>query len=428
MTLSLKEFQKFDPYEPISVSSYINSLNEQLRNCEARLIGETGQISMSRNGHVYFSLKDPQDQSVIRCVIWNSNYKLCGIELKEGMEIIIFGHPDIYPSSGNLTFKVQTVELVGEGILKEQYEKLKRKLELEGIFSAERKRQVPEYVQRVGVITSLQGAVIHDFTSNLRRFGSKIEAIDSNVEGQRAIRDLLQSIQSFRKRSIDVLVIIRGGGSLESLMAFNNEMLVREIVQFPVPVVVGIGHHKDVPLIALAADVMVSTPTAAANLLSESWQRGRMNLEKCEKLILRGFNVTLSETRQNLNQLLMTFSGRLQKLLDRYRNIRSQLRLNIVRIHHSVLTERKSLKNNSIQIIKGHTGLLSRLNSQLEALEKNISLNDPIRQLKLGYSIAWHRGRILRSIKSLKLEDVFDLQVFDGIVSSKVTNLKKTKK
>ena len=123
------------------------------------------------------------------------------------------------------------------------------------------------------MITSKQGAVIHDFLNNIGKFGFDIKMIDSRVEGQGAVEDLLAAIQTFRKKDIDVLVIIRGGGSMESLMPFNNELLVREVVGFPVPVLVGIGHDKDMPLVALAADRSESTPTAVANLLNESWER-----------------------------------------------------------------------------------------------------------------------------------------------------------
>jgi len=201
---------------------------------------------MSSRGHVYFSLKDEKDGALINCIIWKSRYAVYGVELKEGVKIIASGYPEIYAPSGRISFIAETIELAGEGALKKAYEKLKKKLAAEGLFEEERKRPLPKYPEKIGVVTSRQGAVLADFLNNLGKFGFKIKMIDSRVEGQLAVADLLLSIKSFQKQDIDALVIIRGGGSLESHLAFNNEMLVRAIADFPVPVIAGIGHHTRV--------------------------------------------------------------------------------------------------------------------------------------------------------------------------------------
>ncbi len=275
-----------------SVSQFIEILNVFFRKEDVRITGEICELKRAASGHVYFTIKDKSagengGSAVLDSIIWKRNYEMCGVALEVGMEVVLTGHPNIYPPSGRLSFVADMIELVGEGALKKAYEALKKKLEAEGVFALERKRALSDLPQRIGVITSLKGAVIHDFENNLGKFGFKISVCDSRVEGQAAVKDLLARVATMRalaetgtndddgrggKFGLDALVIIRGGGSLESLQAFNNEALVRAIVDFPVPVVAGIGHDQDVPLVALAADYMSSTPTATAHLINRSWE------------------------------------------------------------------------------------------------------------------------------------------------------------
>src|SRR3989344_6811079 len=245
--------------QPFSVSAYLDLLNIQLSEHEARIQGEISSVDI-RERVVYFSIKDSIDGSVMSCLIWKRNYDFSGIEFEPGMEVILEGVPDIYKLSGRLSFKTSSVELVGEGALKKAYDKLKNKLNSEGLFLKERKKEIPELAGKIGLITSETGAVIHDFLTNLGRYGFNIRFMDSRVEGQPAVRELISAVDYFYDKDIDVLVIIRGGGSLESLQAFNNETLVRKISDFNKPVICGIGHEKDVPLASLVADKMVSTP------------------------------------------------------------------------------------------------------------------------------------------------------------------------
>ena len=264
--------------KPFSVSEYLDFVNQKIGVLHSRIQGEISSVDI-RERVIYFSLKDLEDGSVISCLMWKGYYERSGIEFEVGMEIILEGVPDIYKPSGRLSFKASLAELVGEGALKKAYDKLKKKLDSEGLFLEERKREIPDLVQKIGLITSETGAVIHDFTSNLGKFGFKIKFRDSRVEGQAAVHDLISAIDYFSDKNIDVLVIIRGGGSLESLQAFNNEMLVRKIANFNKPVICGIGHEKDVPLASLAADKMVSTPTAVTQGLNKSWQEAIHRLE-----------------------------------------------------------------------------------------------------------------------------------------------------
>ncbi|HUC01885.1 MAG TPA: exodeoxyribonuclease VII large subunit [Candidatus Paceibacterota bacterium] len=371
-----------------TIAEYIEILNVFFKAQSARIVGEICELKRAASGHVYFSIKDKEKPGTLDAIIWARNYQLCGIALEVGMEVILNGHPNVYPNSGRLSFVADTVELVGEGALKKAYDELRRKLEAEGAFAPERKRPLPEYPQRIGVITSLKGAVIHDFENNLGKFGFAVNVIDSRVEGAQAARPLLAAINAMREivedegsrgTGIEALVIIRGGGSLESLQAFNNEALVRAVMDFPVPVIAGIGHDQDVPLMALAADHMVSTPTAAAHLLSRSWEEAYAKVRE--------------------------FAG----LLNRFP-------LELQRVE-SALTNTWD-------------GLCNMFERSLESAKATVALgaqavkhNDPARQLSLGYSIARRNGKVVRSTAGLSPGDALALTVADGTIDSSITNI-----
>lgn len=364
-----------------SISEYVELLNIGLKRSKAKIIGEVSEVSFGPTGHVYFSLKDEKNGDMIKCICWKSKYVLFGIKLEEGSKIIATGYPEIYPLSGRLSFISDVIEYAGEGTLQKEYEKLKKKLTEEGIFAKERKREIPEYVRRVGIITSKQGAVLADFLSNLGKYGFKIKLIDSRVEGQGAVEDLISAIKTFKKQDIEALVIMRGGGSLESMMAFNNELLVREVVNFKVPVIAAIGHHKDEPLVALAADLAVSTPSIAATTLTEPWRRVDLLVETALKVSL-----------QKLDSIIQ--SGKI------------------------------TLENSLKDLIFGFKALLSKISQQLDNSGKIIYSNNPERQLKLGYSIARCKGRIIRKLRDTAIGENIDLKVSDGTIITETINFK----
>jgi exodeoxyribonuclease VII large subunit len=366
------------------VAEFIEILNTFFKRQEARITGEVCEFKRAFSGHAYFTLKDKKDGAVLDCIVWNRNYDLSGVKLEVGMEVILSGHPSIYPASGRLSFVADTVELVGEGALKKAYDALKKKLEAEGLFAPERKRALPDFVRKIGIVTSLKGAVIHDFENNLGKFGFMISVCDSRVEGQQAVKPILAALRTLAKTDIEALVVIRGGGSLESLQAFNNEAVVRAIVNFPVPVIAGIGHDQDVPLAALAADFMVSTPTAAAHLLGRSWEEAFAKAERLVSIFIR--------FEEALKRAYQTFDGALFSVLDRI--------------------------SNRLALIK----------EQLNYAERAIVLNDPARQLKLGYAIVRQNGKILKSVHDVSKGDDIETQLNDGIVQSVVEKINNQKK
>ncbi len=381
--------------ETLTVSQYLDRINAKLKTESARIIGEVTGLKLHQNGHYYFSLLDKEDQSKIDCVIWRSNYKLFGVELKDGIEVTASVTPNIYKLNGRISFIVSSIELVGEGALKIAYEKLKKKLELEGLFAEERKREIPNYPQKIGVITSKSGAVINDFLTNIGKFGYEIYFVDSKVEGADAIKDLLSAVSTLKTKDIDVLVVMRGGGSLESFQAFNNEVLVREVATFPVPVITGIGHDKDLPLVSFVSDKNVSTPTAVANLLNSSWRDALSLVKLSEEKILSSFASSLSEKKFFIEN-------------------------SVVRMERGIKMVSDDLKRSTEAIFRGFTLLLENTGEFLKQSGKTLELLNPTRQLAQGYSIIKYKGKVLKSKKNVKKGDELELLVSDGIINSQI--------
>lgn len=387
--------------KPYTISRYLNFLNMEFKKYKARVQGEVSSLNI-KDTYLFFSLKDKNDESVLSCFMWRRNYDLCGISLEIGMEVIIDGFPEIYAPFGRLNFRVSILELVGEGELKKAYDKLKQKLEREGLFAIEKKKPIPEFPQKIGLITSESGAVIHDFLNNLGKYGYRITFVNSRVEGQIAVHSLFSAIEYFNGKNINVLVIIRGGGSLESLQAFNNEALVRKIADFKAPVICGIGHDKDVPLASLAADKAVSTPTAVATILNRSWERIINDIFSTGKDVVYKYQRTLDETTHRVESfpgdLIRFFKGILQHAKEAIS-----------------LFSRYLLDNFAVE--------LENNNKMIDDKKKQLEIFDPARQLKLGFSITYFSGKVVKTVKQVKVEENIDIKIADGNINSIVKNI-----
>lgn len=380
--------------EIISVSQYLDKLNNTLKGERAKIVGEVSGVQMYEGrSYLYFSIKDSKDSSTVKCFMWKRDFALSGVTLRDGVEVIITAYPNIYKPNGGLTMQVEVIELVGEGALQIAYEKLKKKLELEGLFAESKKREIPEYPHRIGVITSRSGAVINDFLTNIGKFGFEIIFVDSKVEGQDAIKDLLGAVNTLKNKDLDVLVIMRGGGSLESFQAFNNELLVRAVADFPVPVLTGIGHDKDAPLVSMVSDKNVSTPTAVANLLNSTWN---------DALSL----VTLGEER-----IFSKFSSLLRDKMFFIEN-------SVVRMESGLKNVSNSVEKMGENILRGFSDLLENTLDFLTQSQKTLELLNPERQLAQGYSIVRHKGKVLKSKKDVKGGEELDIIVSDGIIKT----------
>lgn len=451
--------------DALSVSSYITRLNRSLSAQGGRVKGEVTSVKVYPKT-VYFDIKD--DVAVLGCMMWLNSYHTNGIELKAGDEIIVTGVPNVYPASGKMSFMANTIEYAGEGALKQAYDRLKKQLEAEGLLSADRKRSMPEFPRKIGLITSMRGVVIQDFSTNLSRHGFKIKTIDSRVEGKDAIHDLLASISTMRKQDIDVLVIIRGGGSLESLQAFNTESIVRAIANFKVPVITGIGHDVDETLSQLVADIGVSTPTAVAEVFNAPWDGLNEALSLHENKILghfrsalrsrsqrisadtnnifRTYERQLSDTKNRINTTSTKLTRAFHSLSRRVRNanaallrvvgiMRTNMKIKVAYLRRApnkiaanyranLNTVNDHMTNDATIIIRKQRKAQQDSAKSIQAFERSIKNNDPTRNIKLGYSISYIGGKIARNIADLSPGQVVTTRLIDGEFTSEIKELK----
>lgn len=410
---------------PISVSAFVSILNTKLKSFRARIVGEVCELVQADSGHVYFTLKDKQEDCIIKCIVWKPNYNIQGVQLQNGLEVILGGSPQVYSVKGRLSFVADTIELVGEGQLKAAYDALKQRLSEEGIFSDVRKKIIQPFPQKIGIITSRQGAVIHDFTSNLGKWGFHLTFCDSRVEGKEALTDLINSIRTMANQDVDVLVLMRGGGPMQSLVAFDNEALVREIIKFPVPVLAAIGHHRDIPLAALAADVQVSTPTAAANFVNRSWEEADKNLIKFTTRITSAYQEVIHNNKNRLNTLQSFVVKRFSEIQNRFEALRMDFRTRLGELLSQINFKSQILEEFLRDIMRRFSFLCKNYTDKTRAFERIIESNNPMRQLKLGFSIVQYKKKVLKSISKVVAGDEVNILMADGRLLSKIQQVVK---
>ncbi len=252
---------------PISVSQAIGAAKRTVNAMGSLMVA--GEVSgfrgpNARSGHCYFQVKD--DESSMDVIVWRSTYANLTTKFRDGMSVVLTGSFDVYVGTGRLSFIARKVELAGEGLLRQQVDALARKLEAEGLMAPERKRPIPAFCMRVGVVTSLSGSVIEDVKRTLRRRNPlvQIDVAGCSVQGPNAPAEIIRALAVAAAAKPEAILLVRGGGSFEDLMTFNDESLARAVAACPVPVVTGIGHEPDVLICDMVADRRASTPTAAA--------------------------------------------------------------------------------------------------------------------------------------------------------------------
>ncbi len=406
-----------------SVSDFLERINDLLSAERCFVSGEVSEWKAYPSG-IYFSVKDKEDGSVLRCYMHPSIFRNAGLLVEIGMEVKLGGSPAIYTPTGQFNFRATSIELVGEGALKKAYELLLKKLQEEGLFA--RKRAIPERIEKVGIISSKGGVVIQDFRKNLLPLGFKLYFADSRVEGAQAVPELVRAITRLNLvKDLDVIVIMRGGGSLESMQAFNNELVCREIFASKIPVIAGIGHDVDVPIATMVADASVSTPTAAAHFMNQSWESFRRIVEDHEREILNSFDDALSEYRARIDRATGGMVSGLRHIFLLFADLEKRFIRNA-----GTLGERIRALEDQIE------GVLSRAfdrieygiraaSSDVSRVEQILSFADPTRNLRLGYSIVFRSdGRVVKGITGLKKGEVLRSQFAEGEVTSEIISLK----
>lgn len=407
--------------QKVTVSEYLEYLNLVLaKTADVKVVGEVSGGKMYPSGF-YFTLKDKQNESALSCYLPTYTYRGLGIPLLDGMEVSVEGSPRVVKRNGRFQFTVENLELVGEGALKKAYDALKAKFEAEGLFA--RKRELPEFTKSIGVVTSRAGAVIHDFKNNLAKLGFKIYLKDVRVEGAQAVTQIISAIKFFNTQKIapDVLVIMRGGGSLEDLQAFNSEEVVRAVFASKIPTIVAIGHDKDVPLAELSADIMVSTPTAASHAVNATWNRLQEELPRMQSGLVYGYIEVIAETKAKYVLATSSLNNWCKRLSQSYKRLQEILQSQLSRYIEWIQEQQQEILGQMSRIGQmqevGYKHVLVRVASATGFL----SQVNPERQLRLGYAIVKSGGgALVRKLADVAGGDELNIQVSDGIIHSKV--------
>ncbi len=402
-----------------SVGDFLGALNMLMAAHfqHVRVRGEVVDYRRNHTGHAYFHIKDAT--GVMRVTVFRNAYELSGVELADGMEVIVTGRPQHHAQYG-FSFIGETVELAGEGALKKAYDALKEKCAKEGLFAPERKRPIPDFATRIGLITSRDGAAIGDFMTNLGAHGLHIRFVHSAVEGQHAIHELIGAIRMMhalaQRGDIDVLVVTRGGGSLESLQAFNNEKIVRALATFPVPVIAGIGHERDETLTTLVADVGVSTPTAAAKALCVSWTQARTHVRQRQYDLFNAYDTVLTNTRNHITHAATALTQRFSDVLARYTRVQQRFVQCIFVYAQAIRARREHIVRVAKYLCTAQKQLLRRAHAHIVTIEKMLMMHNPQRLLARGYAIVRGQRGVVRHVADVYSGEELNVQLSDGTI------------
>ena len=402
------------------------------------------------SGHWYFSIKD--SNSVLSCTMFRMQNSNLRFKPKEGDQVIMQGKLSIYAKSGRYQLIASKMELAGFGELMRKYELLKNKLDSEGLFKKKLTEDIPEIVNRVGVVTSQHGAAIKDVISTIKRRSPHVNVVISpcKVQGDGSAQSVLKSLKDIKlhneKNKYDAVIICRGGGSIEDLWCFNDEQLCRYIADYPIPVISGVGHETDFTLTDFVSNLRAATPTAAAEIVSEG--ASKLNdyfLHLKDRLLRETSNLVLG-AQENLNTLRRLLRSPRQRLEEQYQKldavadrliINTKLSLNAKKSLQQILETKinslsplVSITNKKNQIINFKKEICERQDATIikkTALlklihEKLIALN-PSEILNRGYSITFdENGKPIANAKDINQGDVITTQLAKGKVKSKVTN------
>jgi len=407
----------------LSVSEFIKSLNEVLGSQRVIVQGETSKLSFYPYG-VYFNLKDKEKQAVLPCFIWSDRVNYLGFELKEGMEIQVEGFPRIYEAKGSFHFQVERINLVGEGALKQAFEALKKKLDKEGLFNVENKKSVPRFCQTIGLITSQYGkGAKPDFLKHLGNFGFQIYFYDVRVEGIYATEEIVNAIRWFNENlpKLDVLVITRGGGSWESLQAFNSESVARAIFASKIPIISGVGHESDVTIADLVADIRASTPTHAAKILSDPWKMAKTELREFYIAMNSNLNKVIKEKKQALvfykKNIEMNFNRILKVKRDKLKIFNLQLSAG-----SKIQLIKQSLGQKLINLNNDFDRYLKIIYNSIEAQKRKLEMANPELKLRQGYSLTFNLNsrKLIKSAQEIQEGDKLETKFYKGVSISRV--------
>ena len=414
-----------DEYLSVSqINAYIKKGLESDRNLQNIFVrGEISNYINHRSGHSYFTLKDEKSQ--IPAVMFSGRKHSLKFSPKNGMRVIIKGDINVYEKTGKYQLSAKTMTEDGVGNLYVAFEQLKRKLAAEGLFDKEHKKEIPKYPKRIGVATAATGAAIRDIIKTIRTRYPYCEILlfPTLVQGERAAQDIVRQIRHAQQFDIDTLIIGRGGGSIEDLWPFNEEIVAREVYDCEIPLISAVGHQTDFTITDFVADIRAPTPTGAGMIAVPDANEVKYKIAQLNMRLNKNINDKITQNRTTLNHISQ------KRILNNPESIYeikgmhldsliTKLELtskSIITKNRNKLTqlENKNILKNPQEIIR------SKREPYLRNVDKLNVLN-PLLTLKRGYTLAKVEGKVVSSVKDVKPGDKLDVEFDDGVINTKV--------
>ena len=411
----------------------------------------TGEISnfRLRPTHQYFSLKD--ENAIISATMFQSAFKKIQFRPEEGMKVLVIGKVSVFEKSGQYQINIEHMEPDGVGALYLAYEQLKKKLEAEGLFSLP-KKPIPQFPKKIAILTSESGAVIQDIQTTVARRFPIVQLVlyPTVVQGVHAVNSILKNLDLVEQEDYDVVIIGRGGGSIEDLWAFNEEPVVRRVAELSIPVISSVGHETDTTLIDFVSDMRAATPTAAAEIatpvLMEIHQQLRNLQTRLEQALSRQLQIKRERMQalanasifqnperiyqvyqQRVDQLEMRLQQMMQQSVQHKRQqlVKNQHRLELGSPSGRVQTEKQALQYLAKRLEQAQGQLMKDKKQQFQRAIQQLDLLSPLKIMNRGYGILQQEETIIKSVDQLEVNQELTIQLVDGTVRSKVTSVEK---
>lgn len=364
------------------------------------LKGEISNFKNHSRGHLYFTLKD--EQSRLSAVMFQTNALKLNFEPEDGMNVLVEGRISCYPAQGSYQIYVEKMEVDGVGNLYIEFEKLKKKLAAEGLFDPKFKKQIPKYPTRIGVITAPTGAAIKDILSTIKRRYPICETIlfPCLVQGKSAAPDIVKQIKTAQDYDLDIIICGRGGGSIEDLWAFNEEIVARAIFESKIPIISAVGHEIDFTIADFVSDLRAPTPTGAAEMAVP----------------------TISDVKFMINQLTLRTNKCMNNIIEIKKNKLNAIKDSFILKNPLSIYEIKEQKLDMLidNLNKNVKNILVNKNHELVLLANTLKLVNPLNILDRGYSVVKKDNQVIKDIKDIKKEDNIDIRIKNGNIKAKV--------
>ena len=394
-------------YTVRQVNSYIkNMFTQDFMLSRIYVKGEVSNCKYHTSGHIYFSLKD--ESGTIACVMFAGYRSGLSFRLQDGQQVIALGSVSIYERSGQYQLYVREIILDGAGILYEKFEALKKELFEMGMFAPEYKQPIPKYIRTLGIVTAPTGAAVRDIINIAGRRNPFVQLIlyPAQVQGVGAAEMIIRGIRALEKRKVDVMIVGRGGGSIEDLWAFNEESVARAVFECSVPVISAVGHETDTTITDYVADLRAPTPSAAAELAVYDYREAKEQIRVFRERLQKYMTITISEKKA---------------VLERFR-----MRLNYAHPRQKLNENRQYAADleNRLRTLMGNR--LEREKHRLAICAERMRGLSPLEKLSRGYSyVQTPQGENIRSVAQVLPDDEIEIYVRDGRISAKVTGLQE---